>query len=65
MDLIDFNDNNCLVSKKDLAIIFEKLKNEIINIKDSLDHEYEDKYGSINLPNDYDMVKKIKNLIEI
>ena len=50
MDLIDFNDNNCLVSKKDLAIIFEKLKNEIINIKDSLDHEYEDKYGSINLP---------------
>ena len=65
MDLIDFNDNNCLVSKKDLAIIFEKLKNEIINIKDSLDHEYEDKYGSINLPNDYDMVKKNKNLIEI
>ena len=65
MDLIDFNDDNCLVSKKDLAIIFEKLKNEIINIKDSLDHEYEDKYGSINLPNDYDMVKKIKNLIEI
>ena len=65
MDLIDFNDNNCLVSKKDLAIIFEKLKNEIINIKDSLAHEYEDKYGSINLPNDYDMVKKIKNLIEI
>ncbi len=65
MDLIDFNDANCLVSKKDLAIIFEKLKDEIINIKDSLDHEYEDKYGSINLPNDYDMVKKIKNLIEI
>ena len=65
MDLIDFIDNNCLVSKKDLAIIFEKLKTEIINIKDSLDHEYEDKYGSINLLNDYDMVKKIKNLIEI
>ena len=65
MDSIGFNEKNSMISLKELSKIWINLNTEITKIKDSMNHKYNNSYGSVNLPDDLIMIKKIKNLIKI
>lgn len=64
MKEIEFKHNTCLINENELIQSFDLVKEEIKNMHNALDYKYDDNRASINLPDDKETLKKIKELID-
>jgi len=64
MNQIKFYYKDCLISEEDLISNFYCLKEEIDHLNNSLFLKYDDDRASINLPDDFESLNRVKTLIE-